>query len=95
MNIALAAGVKEVINNKLASGKAGIHIVRGKMCSYDHRVAIQWIEAGQHGTTISGWYYRDLDGDFPETWFIAGGPESMRNSQACYAAMLNDITDKL
>ena len=86
---------EKVENNKYAKAKQGLHVVRGPMCNYDHRVAIQWIEAGQHGTTISGWYYRDLDGDFPDTWFISGGPDSLRNSQACYNAMMIELTDKM
>jgi hypothetical protein len=83
------------VNNKHANGKQGVHVVRNNFCNYDHRVIIQWVEAGERNITVSGWYYRDLDSDFPEEWFTAGGPESLRNSQACFSAMLTDITDRL
>jgi hypothetical protein len=76
------------VNNKYSNTKAGLHIVRGAYCTYDHRVIIEWQN--------EGWYYRDLDGDMPEQWFLAGGDEaSCRTSQACFAAMLKEITDKL
>jgi hypothetical protein len=76
-------------NNKFANAKSGLNIVRGKMCEFDHRVIIQWRE-----DDIPGWYYKDLDGDYPEHWF-ATGEGSLRSSQACYMGMINDITDKL
>ena len=81
-------------NNKYANAKQGIHVVRGPMCTYDHRVAIAWKEAGEVGVVTPGWYYRDLDGDLPDSWFYVG-EESLKNSQACYNAMLNEITDKM
>lgn len=89
-----ATSIKEV-NNKFANAKQGLHTVRGPNCNYDHRVVIQWVEAGTKNIQVSGWYYRDLDSDFPEDWFTAGSPESLRNSQACFSAMLGDITDRL
>lgn len=83
-------------NNKYASAKQGLHIVRGPMCSYDHRVKIDWIEAGTHNVQISGWYYKDLDSDFPDSWLTPPDVEdATSSSQACYNAMLGDITDKL
>jgi len=82
-------------NNKYANGKAGLRMVQGKNCTYVHRVRISWIEAGSHNVEKSGWYYQDLDSDFPDGWFTAGGPDSLKTSMACYLAMLNDITDKL
>ena len=86
-------------NNKYANKKAGFHLVKGKNCTYNHRVGIQWIEHGSQIATennlpTSGWYYRDMDGDLPDSWFTAGD-ESMKSSQACYLAMLDDISDKI
>jgi hypothetical protein len=83
----------KVVNNKYANGKQGIHNVRGPMCSYDHRVAIGWQEPGGN-IQVAGWYYRDLDGDMPDTWFCCDD-NSLKNSSACYNAMVNDITDKM
>lgn len=91
---ALARSEPEAKNNKFASKKAGLHVVRGTNCNYDHRVRIEWLEAGQHDVEEAGWYYCDLDSDFPTGWFTAGGPDSLKNSQSCFAAMLHDITDK-
>jgi hypothetical protein len=86
---------KEEFNNPRANKKAGLHTVRNDMCKYDHRVTIGWVEAGVGNVEVSGWYYRDLDSEWPDAWFTAGGPESLRNSQSCYAAMMEDIADKL
>jgi len=86
---------KEEGNNKEANRMAGLHTVQGKNCTYAHRVYINWIEAGQHKIEVSGWYYRDVDSDFPEDWFTAGDADSLKSSRACYMAMLNDISDKL
>jgi hypothetical protein len=82
-------------NNKYANKQQGLHRVRGPNCSYDHRVYISWIEGGTENVETSGWYYRDLDSDFPDGWYSAGGPDSLKSSQACYVAMLSDIADKL
>jgi hypothetical protein len=85
----------ELGNNKHANKKAGIHQVRNAYCTYDHRVAIQWREPDEY-IDVAGWYYRDLDGDMPERWLRPHNkPESARTSQACFAAMLNDIADKM
>jgi adenosylcobinamide amidohydrolase len=84
-----------VTNNKFAKGKAGIHTVNSKNCAYAHRVIIAWQDVNSDlNIDTEGWYYRDLDSDFPDTWFSVG-EESMRTSMACYIAMLDDITDKL
>ena len=83
-------------SHKMANKKQGLHIVRGPMCTYDHRVTIAWREPSEiDNITVAGWYYRDLDSDFPDHWFTAGGLDSLRSSQACYTAMLDEITDKL
>lgn len=81
-------------NNPAASGMAGIQTVQGKFCEYKHRVVIGWCEPSQHDVEVAGWYYKDLDGDMPEHWFQSG-PESMKNSKACYEAMIDQITDKM
>jgi hypothetical protein len=86
---------KEDFTNKNANRKAGTHVVRNSMCKYDHRVIVGWVEAGEQNVEVSGWYYRDLDSEWPDAWFTAGGPESLRNSQACYSAMMEDIADKI
>jgi len=83
-------------NNPNANKKQGLHLVRNQFCTYDHRVIISWREPGNtEGIHVAGWYYCDLDSDMPTHWFTAGGPDSLKNSQACYLAMLEDITDKL
>ena len=94
-NAVQARSQPEGKSNQYANKKAGLHMVQGPMCNYTHRVKIAWIEAGKIDGYEAGWYYCDLDGDFPDKWFTAGGPDSLKNSQACYAAMLTDITDKL
>jgi hypothetical protein len=81
-------------NNKLAKGKAGVHVVRGKLCEHDHRVIIAWKNNDDPQIEVAGWYYKDLDGDFPDNWFCTGD-ESLKTSNACYVAMLHDITDKV
>ena len=83
---------KGELNNKYAKAKEGVHIVRGKNCLYEHRVIIQWREKDDK-IEAAGWYYKDLDSDFPDNWFSVG-PESCRTSMTCYVAMLQDITDK-
>lgn len=83
----------EGTNNQFANAKRGIHVIQGRNCTYAHRVTISWREANGD-ISVSGWYYQDLDGDFPDTWFSVD-EESMKTSMACYSAMLGDITDKL
>lgn len=86
----------DVTNNKLANRKRGIHKVRNDFCDYDHRVIIGWVEPGdQDDVQVAGWYYKDMDSEWPDTWFSAGGSDSLKTSQACYNAMLGDISDKL
>lgn len=84
----------ENVNNEHANAKRGLHVVQGKNCAYAHRVTISWREANGDAIITSGWYYQDLDGDFPEMW-LSVDEESMKTSLACYSAMLGDITDKL
>lgn len=82
-------------NNKYANKKQGVHVVRPPQCTYDHRIIIQWVEADPPKIQVSGWYYKDLDSDFPDDWFTAGGVDSLKNSLACYSAAIEDIGDKL
>lgn len=82
-------------NNKYANKKQGVHTVKPPQCSYSHRIIIQWVEADPPKIQMSGWYFKDLDSDFPDDWFTAGGADSLKNSLACYSAALEDITDKL
>lgn len=81
-------------NNKAARNKMGIHNLRNAMCDYDHRVVIQWVEADGDKISVSGWYYKDLDGDWPGEWSHCG-PGSMKTSTACYYAAREDIADKI
>ena len=77
-------------NNKIANKMQGVHIVEGVKCTFKHRVEIKWCELPE-GT---GWFYKDMDGDFPEAW-LRGDDDSMKNSQACYNHMLKEIEDPL
>jgi hypothetical protein len=80
-------------NTRMADGKKGIHLVQNKNCTFRHRVEIRWREADSFAET-SGWYYKDMDGDFPEAW-LRGDDESLKNSQACYNNMMKSIEDPL
>jgi hypothetical protein len=82
------------VNNKQATAKAGIHSMRGELCTFNHRVIIKWLEPPEGDVRIAGWYYRDLDGDYSDMWFTRGEPD-MKTSQACYNAALEEIADKL
>lgn len=79
--------------NRKANKKQGLHHVTNNYTSYAHRVVIQWLEADEaYGK--AGWYYRDMDGDSPDKWFIAGADEkNTMSSMACYSAMLDEIMD--
>ena len=82
------------VNNKQANAKAGIHNMCGPMCTFNHRVVIKWLEPPDGDALIAGWYYMDLDGDYPDRWFTRGEAD-MKTSQACYNAALEEIADKL
>jgi hypothetical protein len=73
---------------------AGTHLVQGTMCEFKHRVVVGWCEPSTDEVDVPGWYYKDLDGDTPNSWFHCGA-ESMKNSNACYAAAIIDITDPI
>ena len=85
--------------NKTADRKAGPHTVIGENTENPHKIVISWKTVGdqsnQQGGIIdrSGWYYNDLDGDFPNCWLFTD-ESSLRTSEACYKAMLKDIRDK-
>jgi hypothetical protein len=85
------------VNNKKSNAKAGIHTVRNEFCDYDHRIIIQWVEKGeQDHIQVSGWYYKDLDSEWPDQWSSPFGiQDALKTSQACYTAMLADISDKI
>lgn len=85
------------VNNKKANGKAGVHVVRNEYCNYDHRVIVQWVERGeQEHVAVSGWYYKDLDSEWPDQWSTPFGvDDALKTSQTCYTAMLADISDKM
>jgi len=82
-------------NNRAANRKAGVHSMRNEFCDYDHRVIIQWVEADGDKIPVSGWYYKDLDSEWPDAWFTTQDPEALKTSQNCYTAALMDISDKL
>jgi hypothetical protein len=83
------------VNNKAANKRQGVHNMQNDMCDYAHRVIIGWVEPGiQEDITVAGWYYKDLDSEWPDSWFHCG-PESLRTSQACWAAAQEDISDKI
>jgi hypothetical protein len=92
----IEASKADTLNNKYANKKQGIHTMRNDMCDYDHRVEIRWKDniVGENGSEPAGWYYRDLDSEWPNDWFHCG-PDSMKTSQACHAAAQRDISDKL
>lgn len=81
-------------NNRMARGKEGVHSIRGKDCEYDHRIIISWRDADEKEIEVSGWYYKDLDGDYPDNW-LSSGPASLKTSNACFVGMLSQISDKL
>lgn len=81
-------------NNKNANRKQGVHSMQNDFCNNPHRVVIQWMEADGHNITTSGWHYRDLDSEWPDSWFNCGAT-SLRTSQDCFAAALKDISDKI
>src|SRR5580765_3485616 len=61
----LAVANKEGINNPNANKKRGIHNLQNDACEFPHRVVIQWVEADNDKIEISGWYYKDLDSEWP------------------------------
>lgn len=82
--VATAAPGSSAPFNVRAKGKAGFHSVQPEQCNYPHRVEIAVQE--------NGWCYRDLDSADAETW-LHNGDASRATSQACYAALLANITD--
>jgi len=82
----------EELSNKYANKKEGVHLVQGINCTFKHRLEIRWCEPDE--VEVKGWYYKDMDGDFPEAW-IRGDDDSMKNSQACLNFALKDISDPL
>ena len=91
----LLAATKNEGNNKNANKKRGVHNLQNDMCDKPHRVIIQWVTPEEYeGIEAAGWYYQDLDSEWPNDWFH-GDAESLRTSQACYAHAQKDISDPL
>lgn len=85
-------------NNPEASRRSGPHTVRGKFCETPHRVFIAWKEVGDRMSDtdqieVAGWYYNDLDGNFPNVWQFSDD-KSRSTSDCCYRAMLDNLVDK-
>jgi len=78
-------------NNRNAKGEAGVHVIRPKNCIMEHRLFVAWRD--EEGV-IPGWYYQDMDGDFPEAW-LRGDADSMRTSRECYVYALNHVSDPI
>ena len=68
----------------------GYHTLHPEHCTYSHRVQIGWA-AGHFGV---GWYYRDLDGSFPDAW-MHSGEESILTSTSALAGAKFEIQDKM
>ena len=83
-----------ITNHKVANKKEGMHLMQNSACTFKHRVEIRWCEPEFHGVEVAGWYYKDLDSEFPDSW-LRGKDEDMRDSQACYYYAMNDIQDPL
>jgi len=83
------------VNSKQANRMSGVHVVKTEMTNHEHRVIIQWVEKNtQSHIEVSGWYYKDLDSEWPDMWSCPYNmPEALKTSQACYTAMLTDISD--
>ncbi len=80
-------------NNKAANRKAGVHQMQNEYCERAHRVVIRWHEVDYNNNIqVAGWYYQDLDSEWPNEWFHTG-PESMRTSQACFEGAQKDVAD--
>jgi hypothetical protein len=51
---------------------AGFHVVKPDHCAYSHRINIAWRDSSADGDGVilpEGWWYKDLDGAFPDDWF--------------------------
>jgi hypothetical protein len=73
---------------KMRSKDRGTHVRIPEGGSYSHRIQIEWV-VGFYG---EGWYYRDLDGPFPEKW-LHTGPESTLSSTAALRGIEAELTD--
>ena len=76
---------------KSANARAGAHQMQNEMCSFRHSVIVSW----RDDQNTPGWYYKDLDGDFPDSWFHSHDLTSIKTSQACFNAAQQEISDKL
>ena len=68
----------------------GYHTIKPDWCAYSHRIQVAWV-AGHFG---DGWYYKDLDGSFPDTW-MHSGEESTISSTAALKGAEENVMDKL
>lgn len=81
----------------IASGRAkkyaGLHTVKPEQCDYSHRIEIKYFKDDPQ-LSVDGWYYRDLDGDFPDQW-LHNGEESLTTSQSCYEMAQANLMDAI
>jgi hypothetical protein len=70
---------------------SGIHMVRTDGTNFPHRIQVGWCEATLDNEG-AGWYYRDADGAWPETW-LHNGDESRTSSLACLEAVKENLID--
>jgi hypothetical protein len=73
-----------------ANRDRGMHTVRNDYCKYDHRIQIEWLPDGELG---AGWYFKDLDGPFPDGWFSGYDDESRISSTACLKGAKEAVMD--
>lgn len=99
MDRVLAFKKRDPEANKGADRRSGPHTILGENTATPHKVVIAWKDTGDeqdmNGERIikPGWYYNDLDGEFPNCW-LYDDDDSLRSSDACYKAMLRNIRDK-
>lgn len=76
--------------NKRANRMRGMHVipVADGLRAKPHTVEIAY----KDGEMFAGWYYRDQDGDEPDSWFHHGD-DSRKTSQACLAAVIENLLD--
>lgn len=78
------------VPTKMRSKDEGIHTIQPPQCSYSHRVEIAWVNSHLG----EGWYFRDLDGSFPEEW-MNSGPESILTSTTALRGAEQEVTDRV
>jgi hypothetical protein len=68
----------------------GFHLLQPDHCQYSHRIHVMW-EDGYFGY---GWYFKDLDGAFPDQW-MHSGEDSILSSSTALAGAKNEVQDKI